>query len=598
MRFLNTSTLEFEQIPDSELHLKKNQYAILSHRWGLDEEEVSFEDVSLSADLSHKKGFDKLKGFCREASSRGCRYGWVDTCCINKKDSVELGEAINSMYRWYQTSKTCIVYLVDVPQKQLTESEWFDRGWTLQELIAPKVVSFFDHDWNFIGAKTDILSDLSRKTGISKGILDHTTKLSNYSIAQRMSWAAKRETMRVEDRAYSLMGLFDVYMPMIYGERERAFLRLQQHIIQKSKDESIFAWDMDFPGSTRTYSGIYAPSPLAYVRCSKIFKTNGSHGFSESNGELSIRSRTLPRSRGTYFALLNCTERDYPKSRIFILIGYTSKHEEHVRVRDARSVGRELIPIEDMTRFQKQQIRVLVDPKRPPIDDVLNGFWLRTLQPPGHHNCLTTIFSNGQTRETDHVYQDEQNQGVAGIVHLDSIDSSDISGKFRIHSMIFDFDKKFNPILILLANNKRSGQSESQLRQAMVSGTGSQECRNLMKTCKKGGRMIWLGWDMLGEPCESFEVHVDTTGGLHERVIERLNVKISVQLQLRHNPTTISATNVDDRSQTSKSNPMSEWVVDITDAGGACLEQRHRGKNTKRIKGFFKSLTNPGAELH
>ena len=123
MRFLNTHTLQFELVPDSELHLEENQYAILSHRWGADKDEVSFEDVLSLTDLSDKKAFGKIKGFCKVALSEKCRYGWVDTCCINKKDSVELREAINSIYRWYQSSTICIAYLEDVPQKQLTSSE-------------------------------------------------------------------------------------------------------------------------------------------------------------------------------------------------------------------------------------------------------------------------------------------------------------------------------------------------------------------------------------------------------------------------------------------------------------------------------------------
>lgn len=146
MRFLNTRTFKFEQVPDSELNLEDNRYAILSHRWGASEDEVSFEDVRLSIDFSNKKGFKKLEGFCKEASSANCRYGWIDTCCINKGDSSELSEAINSMYRWYQGSKICIAYLEDVPQKLLTDSVWFDRGWTLQELIAPKALTFFDKE--------------------------------------------------------------------------------------------------------------------------------------------------------------------------------------------------------------------------------------------------------------------------------------------------------------------------------------------------------------------------------------------------------------------------------------------------------------------
>lgn len=129
MRFLNTTTISFEEVSDSEID--KLDYAILSHRWGADEDEISYEDRLSSDDeaLSLKKGFAKIKGFCALASSQNCRYGWVDTCCINKGDSSELTEAINSMYLWYRQSKICHVYLQDVPRKPWTESEWFDRGW-------------------------------------------------------------------------------------------------------------------------------------------------------------------------------------------------------------------------------------------------------------------------------------------------------------------------------------------------------------------------------------------------------------------------------------------------------------------------------------
>lgn len=120
MRFLDTRTLQF--VPDSELPLENIEYAILSHRWGPAETEVSFEDVKLGRDFSNKKGFKKLEGFCKVAASVNYHYAWLDTCCIDKGNLVELSEAINSMYRWYQGSKICIAYLEDVPQKQLTES--------------------------------------------------------------------------------------------------------------------------------------------------------------------------------------------------------------------------------------------------------------------------------------------------------------------------------------------------------------------------------------------------------------------------------------------------------------------------------------------
>ena len=181
--FLTPVIFRFEQVPDSELHLEDNQYAILSHRWGADEDEVSFEDIRLSKDFSNKKGFKKVEGFYKEASAASCRYGWIDTCCINKGNSTELSEAINSMYPWYQGSKICIAYLEDVPQKQLTDSVWFDRGWTLQELISPKAVTFFDNSWKTIGTKIELIADLSRKTRMPESILSHATKLSTCSIA-------------------------------------------------------------------------------------------------------------------------------------------------------------------------------------------------------------------------------------------------------------------------------------------------------------------------------------------------------------------------------------------------------------------------------
>jgi hypothetical protein len=150
-----------------------------------------------------------------------------------------------------------------------------------------------------MGTKAELLDQLSNKTRIPADVLIHVVPPSACSVAQRMSWAAKRITKRVEDKAYSLMGLFDINVPMIYGERENSFLRLQQHIIQKSKDESIFAWTMEPPNdTTKTYSGLYAPSPSTYIDCNHIVQTPGYRGFSENNGELSIRLRLLHHGPG------------------------------------------------------------------------------------------------------------------------------------------------------------------------------------------------------------------------------------------------------------------------------------------------------------
>lgn len=586
MRFLNTHSLQFEQIPDSELHLEENQYAILSHRWGADEDEVSFEDVRSSTDFSKKRGFHKLKGFCKAAASANCRYGWVDTCCINKANSSELSEAINSMYHWYQGSKICITYLEDVPRKQMMDSNWFDRGWTLQELIGPKAVAFFDHDWNIIGTKNELIADLSRKTRIPEEILSHVAKPSTCSVAQRMSWAAHRMTTRVEDRAYSLMGLFDIYMPMIYGEREKAFLRLQQHIIQKCKDESIFAWDMDFLGDTRTYSGLFAPSPLAYANCNDIIQTQGSRGFSESNGELSICSRISPHSLGMYFAELHCTDRASTESNAFILIADTSTEGESVRVRDAKNLIRGHMKSVHWIWSTERQIRVPVDPIYPPVK-YFDGLWLRTLQPPGHNRCKTTILSSRLTSRADHVCYHELDQGIAGIVRIEPQNRLDFSGCFSIRWITFGFDEKSIPVL-WLANDDHCKHLQNAFEQAVASGPDSVEHQQFMKTCKShlktGERGSTTRWQrmpseskMIGsshyeaQPTHlwqgSLVISSDKTHGVYGRIMEELNLEISVQLQ-PCNSVAVAPSGDNRDGSGLPLNSMKIWVVDIIDTGG------------------------------
>ena len=590
MRFLNTRTLKFEQIPDSELHLKENQYAILSHRWGDDKDEVSFKDVQSSTEFSSKKGFNKISGFCEKAISENCRYGWIDTCCIDKDNLVELSEAINSMYEWYKGSKICIAYLVDVPQKQLTDSEWFERGWTLQELISPKAVTFFDHDWNVIGTKIEFITALSQRTGIPKDILSHTTKPSSCSVAQRMSWAADRDTTRVEDRAYSLMGMFDINMPMIYGEREKAFTRLQQQITQTSKDESIFAWDMELSGATRTYSGLFAPSPSAFAKCRNIIQTQGSCGFSESNGELSLWTTLSPRSLETSFATLHCTDRDDRDCTSYILIAKTSAAGEYVRVRNTMNASRGLIPSNQSTRFKKRQIRISVDPTQPPMS-IFNGFWLRTLQPPGHDQCHTIILSNSQTSNTDYICQREYKPGVIGIVHMKPKESRDHSGWCKIHWITFGFDADFNPVL-RLANNKHSQRLSTAFEQAVASGN---DCEQLMEACKRdienkrdtrerlNDDHVWISRKPDIQSNGALVITVDGQNGICGRVIEDLTLKFSVQLQPFRSPTSSLTANTEDSGLSSNATEI--WTVEITGAGGESAEQMmSRTKGSRYIK--------------
>jgi hypothetical protein len=165
-------------------------------------------------------------------------------CCIDKGSSAELSEAINSMFRWYERAVVCYVYLSDIHSTEASDintAKWFRRGWTLQELLAPATVRFYTASWNFIGTKLDLISTITSVTGIDADTL-RGADLDHISIAKKMSWAATRETTRVEDGAYCLLGIFDVNMPLLYGEAERAFQRLQEEILKVSNDQSLFAW--------------------------------------------------------------------------------------------------------------------------------------------------------------------------------------------------------------------------------------------------------------------------------------------------------------------------------------------------------------------
>ncbi|TGO91488.1 hypothetical protein BPOR_0026g00120 [Botrytis porri] len=225
------------------------KYAILSHTWGADADELTFQDLMNNTGLD-KSGYQKLQ-FCGEQANRdGLRYFWVDTCCIDKLSSAELQEAINSMFRWYQNATKCYVYLSDVStnghnqatsswQPIFKASRWFTRGWTLQELLAPRSVEFFCSNGMLLGDKTSLQHFIHEITGIETSAL-HGQNLSDFTIDERMSWAKKRQTKREEDMAYCLLGIFDVHMPLIYGERsESAFRRLTEEIGKRPKKHTL-----------------------------------------------------------------------------------------------------------------------------------------------------------------------------------------------------------------------------------------------------------------------------------------------------------------------------------------------------------------------
>ncbi|KAK1753708.1 heterokaryon incompatibility protein-domain-containing protein [Echria macrotheca] len=288
MRLLNAKTLFFEEFLGADIP----EYAILSHTWGAGE--VTFTEMearqaaiennySPNPKTSKKAGFIKIEKTAQRAICDGLKYVWVDTCCIDKTSSAELSEAINSMMDWYERAEVCYTHLADVPSgldkaeqdEHFKKSRWFTRGWTLQELIAPPELVFLTADWVPIGNRADLADLISRITGVDDFLLTRKpvknmavrTRVYNLnpkssqqvyweappsvslrailkstSIAHKMSWASKRDTTRVEDIAYCLLGIFDINMPLLYGEGSKAFLRLQEQILLSSDDQSLLAW--------------------------------------------------------------------------------------------------------------------------------------------------------------------------------------------------------------------------------------------------------------------------------------------------------------------------------------------------------------------
>ncbi|RMZ09683.1 hypothetical protein D0860_04139 [Hortaea werneckii] len=317
-------------------------YAILSHTW--EDDEVLFKDMDDLESAKAKSGWQKIEYICRQALEDGLEWAWVDTCCIDKSSSAELSEAINSMFKWYECSTVCYVYLCDLtmavalrddapmvstwleratqmtpvrpgpfvrtlhaseslwqgqeayfkeatsqtmsamrdddegmsrPCNELDISlidtlgafssvKWWSRGWTLQELLAPRNVVFMDQHWQQVARLPEIVATVSTISSVDVEVLLKTAPLQSRCIAERLSWASKRSTTREEDTAYALLGIFDTNMPLLYGEGGRAFKRLQEAILLRSNDLSIYAWLTPRPSYDHT---MFAASPSYFVDC-------------------------------------------------------------------------------------------------------------------------------------------------------------------------------------------------------------------------------------------------------------------------------------------------------------------------------------------
>lgn len=329
MRLLNVRTLKLE----SFINPSDVKYAILSHTWG--EEEVLYEDFQQPRKTHHKFGLrpawwgkiaaSKVSSSCARALKDGFDYIWIDTCCIDKSSSAELSEAINSMFQWYGQAKRCYAYLEDVDlaggdargpdggcdwkKTMLAGSRWFTRGWTLQELIAPPELDLYDCCWKSIGTRDEMAPVLEEITGIPRVILHRpqgfaTTRLLDcVSAACKMSWAANRETTRPEDEAYCLMGLFNVNMPLLYGEGRKAFLRLQEEIIRTTSDQSILAHDRP----NKAIGGILASKPSQFVTNLAKSRDISLQTWAYVAGELSLDVWLIDVDCIRHAAILDCT---------------------------------------------------------------------------------------------------------------------------------------------------------------------------------------------------------------------------------------------------------------------------------------------------
>ncbi|UKZ69789.1 uncharacterized protein TrAtP1_010793 [Trichoderma atroviride] len=326
MRLLKTD--RYELVEANDIPEPFPQYAILSHTWISPKDEITYQDIKkrkedIENDLFKQKGWAKLRRYCDRAARDGWDWAWMDTCCIDKTNPYDTQEAINAMFQWYQDAGICYAYLDDVDaniifstvgsagvndledvdldniagadnvanrcsfrHKALSpfvvKAKWFTRGWTLQELLAPHYLVFVDRAWRRIGTRESWADEIKEASGIETPYLTafSPTDFNSCSIAMRLSWASGRDTTLEEDETYSLLGLFGISLPLIYGEgRWRAFNRLQRELITVYNDDSIFAWKAEQTSRSRINRpqwedngsnwGILAPSIRQFWDASK-----------------------------------------------------------------------------------------------------------------------------------------------------------------------------------------------------------------------------------------------------------------------------------------------------------------------------------------
>ncbi|KAJ6083029.1 hypothetical protein N7467_007164 [Penicillium canescens] len=367
-----------------------------------------------------KKGYQKIARFCERLRADGFEYVWVDTCCINKESSAELTESINSMFRWYHESARCYAYISDVANRDRDQLE----------LVAPREMVFLDNTWLLIGSREDLCHEIEKVTKVGTSLLLGKSRLDQFSVAKRMSWASTRETTRAEDRAYCLMGIFNVNMPLLYGEGDNAFIRLQEEIMKNSNDETLFAWESNGV-SKKKPCGLLARSPKDFANSGDIFPISVSKDampFTATNRGVRIQSPLLPPRAQISTLILQCSTGDG-----VIGIGVMSKpgtaNSDEDFVRRKGSLKRE-IPFDllfgavlDTVYIPKSFVGAPTnDDVTDPLDsnddansesdfETPGGVLRSRIQPRGHHKKLIISFDDTQARFTG----DESDSNVAKI---------------------------------------------------------------------------------------------------------------------------------------------------------------------------------------
>ncbi len=541
-------------------------YAILSHVWEKEKHEVTFQDMQDPQKASEMETFAKIRETCVLALKKNLKYVWVDTCCINKQDSTELSEAINSMYDWYKDAELCYTFLSDVHSEvdrwseaatvhhglrtvvdsqvkytevalEIRESKWFKRGWTLQELIAPKNVVFVNRYWKELGTKETLATILRERTGIPEDILILNKKkgLSSQSVAQRMSWASDRETTRKEDLAYCLLGIFGVNIPMLYGEGEtRAFLRLQEEIIRSSDDHSIFSWrlpawqssERELDNNTDSNSvtphqsklslhGLLAHNPEAFRECREVRKTTSRKGrsaYTMTNRGLSIKLTAILWSMNTYLVRLYCDDNTVAtsdgahgdSSRLGILLTRLYEDDQYARI--ATASGESIIRLDDSRwngKGQNPQYTAIIDinvPQNPDqviaesvgdgqLEDLctrhVSGFRL-----PDHQMFRWSYWNACPWNSKDSIMEMKPLRTFGRAARLE-IQAPESKVKIREIKVGFDFD--CNPTCFVATKTGLREKVPFQTRNNQVSAFGDVD--NRRSTYNSDERMGFLGID-------------------------------------------------------------------------------------------------------